>query len=124
MFRWCWTARDAICDGDDELYLNLEFFLPDAPTVDVIITTRYAGAAEMMTLAAGEVGEMETIEAAELFQKCPKLKSPQPDVNKEVLRIVAELGKLALAITMARSYVAATPQLRSDIRFRLPEYRE
>jgi hypothetical protein len=45
-------------------------------------------------------------------------------VNKEVLRIVAELGKLALAITMVRSYVAATPQLRSDIRFYLPEYRK
>jgi hypothetical protein len=35
---------------------NLEFFLPDAPTVDVIITTRYVRAAEMTTLVAVEVG--------------------------------------------------------------------
>ena len=78
-------SADAINDGDgdddDESYLNLEFFLPDAPTVDVIITTRHAGAAEMTTLAAVEVGEMETTEAAELFQKCAKLQSPTPDVE-------------------------------------------
>jgi hypothetical protein len=49
---------------------------------------------------------------------------PQPDVNTEVLQIVAELGKLALAITLAGSYIAATPRLRSDIRSYLPEYRE
>jgi hypothetical protein len=48
-------SADAIDDnsgaGDDESYLNLRFFLPDAPTVDVIITTRHAGVAEMTTLA-------------------------------------------------------------------------
>lgn len=35
--------------GDDQSYLNLGFFLPDAPSVDVIITTRHAGVAEMTT---------------------------------------------------------------------------
>ena len=117
-------SADAIDDRDNESYINLELFLPDAPTVDVIITTRHAGAAEMTTLAAVEVGEMEITEAAELFRKCAKLRSPQPAIETEVLEIVAELGKLALAITLAGSYVAATPRLRSDIRLYLPEYHE
>jgi len=34
------------------------------------------------------------------------------------------VGKLALAITLAGLYVAATPRLRSDIRLYLLEYRE
>jgi hypothetical protein len=36
-------------------------------------------------------------------------------MNTEVLQIVSELGKLALAITLAGSHVATTPRLRSDI---------
>jgi hypothetical protein len=35
-------SADAIDNGDDESYLNLEIFLPDTPAVDIIITTRYA----------------------------------------------------------------------------------
>jgi hypothetical protein len=67
---------------------------------------------------------METTEAAELFQKYAKLQSPRPDMNTKVLQIVAELGELALAITLAGSYVAAIPRLRSDVRLFPPEYRE
>jgi hypothetical protein len=72
---------DAIDNGDDESYLNLDFFLPDAPTVDVAITTRYARAAEMTTLDGIEVREMETAEAVELFRKCAKLQSPGVDMK-------------------------------------------
>jgi hypothetical protein len=43
-------------------------------------------------------------------------------VNKEVLQIISEPGKLALAITLAGSYIAATPRLRSDIHLYLSEY--
>jgi hypothetical protein len=67
---------------------------------------------------------METTEAAELFQKYAKLQSPRPDMNTKVLQIVAELGKLTPAITLAGSYVAAIPRLRSDVRLFPPEYRE
>src|SRR5271156_3653968 len=110
---------DTIDNGDDESYLQSRIFLPDAPTVDVVITTRYARTAEMTTIGAVEVGEMEATEAVEMFRKCAKLQSPGVDMKTEVLQIVAELGKLALA----GSYVAATPRLRSDIRLYLPEYR-
>jgi tetratricopeptide (TPR) repeat protein len=117
-------SADALNDDDNESYINLEFYLPDSPTVDVIITTRYAGAADMATLTPVEVGEMETTESAELFRKCAKLKSLRLGVDAEVLQIVAELGRLALAIMLAGSYIAATPRLRSDISLYLPEYRE
>lgn len=66
---------DAIDNGDDESYLNLEFFLPDAPTVDVVTTTRYVRTVEMTTLDPIDMREMETTEAVELFQKCAKLHS-------------------------------------------------
>ena len=119
-------SADEIDEGDGGSSINLEFFLPDAPTVDIIITTRHAQVAEITTLMAVDVGEMETTEAVELFLKCAKLKSTRPgvDMEAEVLRIVEELGRLALAITLAGSYVAATHRLKSDISLYLPEYRE
>ena len=117
-------GADALDDGSDESYLNLEFLLPDTPMVDVIITTRHARATEMTTLAAVEVGEMETTEAVELFEKCARLQSPGPDMNMEALKNVIELGKWALAITLAGSYIAATPRLSSGIHLYMPEYRE
>ena len=42
----------------------------------------------------------------------------------EVFKIVQELGYLALAITLAGSYVAATPRLSLDLTQYLPEYGE
>jgi hypothetical protein len=93
----------AIDDDDNESYINLEFYLPDAPTADVIITTRHVGVEEMATLAPVEVGVMEITGSAELFRKCAKLKSPQLRVNAKVLQIVEELRRLVLAITLAGS---------------------
>jgi hypothetical protein len=52
-------CADALDDGGDESYFNLEFLLPDAPTVDIIITTRHVRAAEMTTLVAVEVVPFE-----------------------------------------------------------------
>jgi hypothetical protein len=72
------ASANAIDNGDDESYLNLEFFLPGASTVDIIITTRYA-----------RVGEIEATEVVELFQKCARLQFPRPDLDTEVLQIVA-----------------------------------
>ena len=62
-------------------------------------------------------------EAAKLFRKCAKLQSPGVDMKTEIVQTVTELWKLALAITLAGSYVAATPRLWLDIRLYLPEYR-
>jgi hypothetical protein len=42
-------STDVIDDSDNESHINLAFFMLDTPTVDVIITTRYAEAGEMTT---------------------------------------------------------------------------
>jgi hypothetical protein len=65
----------------------------------------------MTWLEAVEVADMEPVEAAELFTQTPKLQNVGPDMETEVALIVKELGYLALAITLAASYLAATPWL-------------
>jgi tetratricopeptide (TPR) repeat protein len=112
-------SADTIDNADDTSYIDLGYFLPDAASVDNIITTRSSRAQDMSTLEAVEVGEMEADEAAALFCKYAKLNH-----EAEVLKIVKELGYLALAITLAGSYVATTPHLSSNLRQYLREYRE
>jgi hypothetical protein len=58
-------SADSIDDADDSSYVDLEYFLPDAPLVGVIVTTRSSRAREMSALEAVEVAEMEALEAAE-----------------------------------------------------------
>jgi hypothetical protein len=114
-------GADSIDNEDDESYINLQAYLPDAPLVDIILTTRSSTATEMTELQAVKVEQLETAEAVELFCRCSKLQSPQ---EQEVLAIVEQLGCLALAISLAGAYIAATPRLRSDIHQYLLEYQE
>jgi hypothetical protein len=67
----------------------------------------------MTALAAVKVADMKLAEAAEFVSHQPELGQTGLEVEKEVTLIVQELGYLALAITLAGSYVAATPRLRS-----------
>jgi tetratricopeptide (TPR) repeat protein len=108
----------------DISYIDLNYFLPDAPCVDAIITTRSSRAQEMTALKAVKVAGMEEAEAAELFRTSAKLAKTGLEVEKEIILIIHELGYLALAIALAGSYIAATPRLRLNIRSYLPEYRE
>jgi len=62
-------------------------------------------AQEISTLQAIHVTEMEEEEAKTLFCKYAKLNPEAADITEEVLRIVKELGYLALAITLVGSYV-------------------
>ena len=117
-------SADSIDDEQDESYINLEYFLPDAPGVHVIITSRSATAQGMTRLEAVEVGEMEASEAAELFQRSAKMTKARPEERREIDRAVKELGNLALAITLAGSYVSVTSRLSSNIGRYLPEYRQ
>ncbi len=115
---------DTIDNDRDKTYIDLGYFMPNAPGVHVVITSRSSTAKEMTTLDAVEVAEMEPSEATELFRRYAKLTEEGPDVIKEVDGIVRELGYLALAITLAGSYVSVTARLSSDIRRYLPEYRQ
>ena len=117
-------SADTIDDDQQTSYIDLDYFMPDAPGVHVVITSRSSTAKEITTLDAVEVAEMESSEARELFRRYAKLTVKGLDATREVDEIVRELGYLALAITLAGSYVSVTPRLSSDIGRYLPEYRQ
>ena len=117
-------SADTIDNEQDRSYVDLQYFLPDAPGVHVVVTSRSATAPDMTPLEAVEVGEMEPLEATELFQRAAKMTAIGPEARSEIGRIVEELGYLALAITLAGSYVSVTPRLSSDVGRYLPEYRQ
>ncbi|KAI4113691.1 MAG: hypothetical protein LQ338_008128 [Usnochroma carphineum] len=114
-------SADTIDNDRDTSYIDLEYLMPDAPGVHVVVTSRSSTAKEITQLEAVEVGEMEPSEAMELFRRSAKLTEAARD---EIGEIVKELGYLALAITLAGSYVSVTPRLSSDIGRYLPEYRQ
>jgi hypothetical protein len=123
--RWLvvFDSADSIDNDQDPLYIDLGFFLPDAPVVDVIITSRSSRAKDMTRLEAVSVEEMEPAEAAQLFVKSAKLQNVGRETKMEVALIIKELGYLALAVMLAGSHVSVTPRLSLDIRQYLPEYR-
>lgn len=89
----------------------------------IIITSRSLTVQDITLLEATEVADMESSEVTELFRRCAKLQGVGPELETEMGQIVKELGYLALAITLAGSYISVTPRLSSNIRGYLPEYR-
>jgi hypothetical protein len=124
--RWLvvFDSADTIDNDEDDSYIDIESFLPIDPSVHIIITTRSATAREMTSLEIIEVAEMEWGEAIELFIRSAKISQLPVATTAEIKLIMEELGFLALAISLAGSYVSVTPRLRSNIRLYLPEYRE
>jgi hypothetical protein len=55
-------SADTINNADDASFIDLEYFLPDVPLVDVVITTRSSRAQEMTTLEAGRGGGNRGVE--------------------------------------------------------------
>jgi hypothetical protein len=51
-FLVIFDSADTIDDADKASYIDLKYFIPDAPSVDVIITTRSSRAQEMTSLKA------------------------------------------------------------------------
>ena len=124
--RWLFVFdnADSLDDESDPYFVDLRRHLPDAPGVDVIVTTRSRTAVDMTELEAVEVGKLTPAEAVDIFVRCSKMHNPTADVLVEAGRIVTELDYLALAVTLAGAYVAATPRVRSNINEYLPEYRQ
>ncbi|KAL2058053.1 hypothetical protein ABVK25_001671 [Lepraria finkii] len=54
-------SADTIDNDQDNSYIDLEYILPDAPGLHVIITSRSSTAKEMTALEAVEVAEMEPL---------------------------------------------------------------
>ncbi|KAK5107705.1 hypothetical protein LTR62_000899 [Meristemomyces frigidus] len=114
---------DSLDDKDDPYFVDLQHYLPDAPGVEMIVATRSRTAMDMTELEAIEVGKLASAESMEMFMRCSKLGNPSKAVCTEAALIVAELDHLALAVTRAGAYVAATPRIRSNMAVYLPEYR-
>ncbi|RKK81716.1 hypothetical protein BFJ68_g17605 [Fusarium oxysporum] len=123
--RWLlvFDGADTIDDEKDESFVDLNNLMPSSPSVHIIVTTRSRIAKDLTPLNL-EVAEMEPPEASELFYKSSKVKDHSTQVEEEVKSIVYELGHLALAITLAGTYVQNTPRLPLDLTQYLPEYRQ
>ena len=117
-------SADTIDNERNRSYINLEYFLPDAPEMHVVFTSRSVRGLDITPLEVVEVGEMEPPEARELFLPTAKMTATGLEGRSEIGRIVKELGYLALAITLVGSYVSAAPCLLSDIGKHLPKYWE
>ena len=124
--RWLFVFdnADEISDVESPSYVDLRYFLPDDPGSHVIVTSRDRSVSEISGLSEVEVDQMSSKEAAILFQRQAKIVAPTLQQKEQITSIVKELGHLALAITLAGTYVAATPRLRGDLMQYLPEYQQ
>ncbi|KAF2234939.1 TPR-like protein [Viridothelium virens] len=116
-------GADAIDDEKAKGYIAIKHFIPDIPSLHVVITTRTGAAKGMTRLGGVQVGDMEEVQAIDLFCRCSEVQRDDGSIE-EVKAIVRELGYLALAITLAGTYVGTTPRLQFDIKAYLPEYRQ
>jgi len=126
------NGRDKTCllvfDSADNMhnsqaadFFSLSRYLPASPHLDVIITTRARPTPGLSELAPVEVAELGPDEAARLFFRCSGTQDLDSETTEEVSNIVEELGNLALAVTLAGAWVAATPH--KGVKDYLPDYR-
>ena len=115
-------GADQLTEGDQN-FVNLSLYTPGYPNVHVIITSRTQTAKQFSTFEGVNVGELEEAQAVELFFRCTEIPRTREGAEAEVKLIVAELGCLALAITIAGTYVSQTPRLSANLPVYLDEYR-
>jgi hypothetical protein len=117
-----------IFDGADQLhkrdrnFVDLLRYIPGCPSVHIIITSRSTTARKFSTFEGVNVGELDELQAVDLFLKCAEISSTETKTDAEAKAIVKELGYLALAITIAGTYVSQTPRLSSHLPAYLEEY--
>ncbi|KAH0562801.1 hypothetical protein GP486_002573 [Trichoglossum hirsutum] len=116
-------GADTIENEEASEYVDIKHFIPNMISLHVIVTCRSSTAKDMTRLDGVHVGEMEEAQAAELFYRYSRLQRDDRGVEDEIRAIVKELGHLALAVTLAATYVGRTPRLQSNIKAYLPEYR-
>jgi len=117
-------GADAIEDSITSGYVDIQHFIPDVASLHVIVTSRSSAAGDMMQQEGVRVGEMEEVQAVELFYCYSRLPREDAEIRDQVTIIVRELGCLALAVTLAAAHVGRTPRLQSDIKGYLSEYRQ
>ena len=122
-FLLVFDGADHLEDAENASYVDLNDLIPQNTFVDIIITTRISTAQNFGSFSV-EVHEMERDEALTLFYNSSGLAQEQKAQSQEdnADRIVTELGRFALAINLAGSYISNTPLL--DLPQYLLRYRE
>lgn len=118
-------GADNIDNAGEPSYVNLNKFIPQCTSVNVIVTTRLSAAQHFGSFSV-EVHDMEEDEALRLLLNSSGLVPEQMASAQlgEAQRIVNELGRLALAINLAGSYISNTPRILMDISQYLLEYHD
>jgi tetratricopeptide (TPR) repeat protein len=130
-----WFTRRAgkwliIFDGADHLhkrdqnFVDPSRYIPSCLNVHVIITSRSSTAGKLSTFEGVNVGQLEEAQAVDLFFRCAEIPRTVEKTEAEVKVIVKELGCLALAITIAGTYVSQTPRLSLNLLAYLEDYRQ
>ena len=124
-FLLVFDGADNIDNAGEPSYVNLNKFIPQCTSVNVIVTTRLSAAQHFGSFSV-EVHDMEEDEALQLLLNSSGLVPEQMASAQlgEAQRIVNELGRLALAINLAGSYISNTPRILMDISQYLPEYHD
>jgi hypothetical protein len=117
-------SADSIETLDSIEYIDLQRYIVDAPSADVVITTRVQSAKEMTVLEAVQVAELTPHESRDIFVRRLALVDPTLEVQKEIDAVTEELGHFALAVSLAATYVANTRRLKAHPARYLVEYAE
>lgn len=118
-------SADSIEDADSDGYIDLQSYVMDAASVDVVITTRVQSAGDMTELeAVVQVAELTPDEARDIFIRRMNLQNPSLEIHSEIDAVTAELGHFALAVSLAAAYVASTRRLKAHPANYLIEYAE
>ncbi|KAF3397593.1 hypothetical protein DPV78_008081 [Talaromyces pinophilus] len=117
-------GADIIADKNKPHYVDINKFIPQSPHLDVIITSRSAEVENLCPLGGISVGRMSLEEATTLFMQCSGLVKIELTSQQrfEVRLIVKTLGYLALAISLAGTYVKKTPRFSQDLGRYIIEY--
>ncbi|KAK3380656.1 hypothetical protein B0T24DRAFT_697246 [Lasiosphaeria ovina] len=120
-FMIVFDGADDLSRGDNN-FVDLRKYFPGSPNVHVIITSRTKIAGKLSTFEGVEVGERDEPQAVDMFYQCAKIPKTV-ETEAHVRAIGKELGFLALAITLAGSYVSQTPRLSSNLSAYLKDFR-
>ncbi|KAB5569898.1 hypothetical protein GE09DRAFT_1217350 [Coniochaeta sp. 2T2.1] len=110
-------------DKNDNKFTDFLRYIPNSADVHVDFTSRSTVAERLSTFGGVRVAELEEDQAVTLFVKHVTVPRARGRTEEEARAIVEELGRLALAVTIAASYVADTPRLKQNLTQYLEEFR-
>lgn len=117
-------SADDIEDEESGEYIDLQRYIVDVASADVVITTRIQSAKDMADLEAVQVAELTPEESRLIFSKRLRLSNPDLEMQKEIDAVTEELGHFALAVSLAAAHVGSTRRLKAHPSAYLVEYAE